>query len=238
MSVNNLMMDAIILAGGRGTRLQSIVNDRPKPMADVAGRPFLEILIDILVAQGIRRIILCTGYKSHSIEDHFNDGSKWGIEILYSRESSPLGTAGAVRNALDLVRSDPFLALNGDSYCPWNAVELLHAHASRHSAATLWLVPNDDCGRFGSVLVHPDGRVLAFLEKESRRVSGLINAGIYCLDREVVRKIPAEKQLSMETDVFPFLVGHGLYAVIGNGPFVDIGTPESFEKAQSLLLSK
>ncbi|MHC1729385.1 MAG: nucleotidyltransferase family protein [Syntrophobacteraceae bacterium] len=233
--MQNNDLEAVILVGGRGTRLRSVLSDRPKPMAPVAGKPFLEWLIATLHASGIRRVVLCTGYRSEPVRSYFGNGSKWGMEILYSHEQSPLGTAGAIANALDKVRGERFLALNGDSYCKPDFSRLYQSHLSRRAKATIWLVNREDCRRYGSVAVGSGGEVLAFREKSPEPCSGLINSGIYLLEREVAEAIPSGRAVSIETEIFPRMVGRGLYAEIGEGPFLDIGTPEAYASAEDFF---
>lgn len=228
-------LDAVILVGGKGTRLQSVVSDRPKPMAEVAGRPFAEWLILALKAQGLRRMVLCTGYMHEAIEAYFRDGKQWDVEIVYSRDLSPLGTGGALRQALYQVRADRFLAMNGDSFCRVDVHALVTAHVARRACASLWLVPAEDCTRAGLVEIDEQGAVRAFHEKPQENHHGLISAGIYLLERKVAETIPLGKPVSLETDFFPHLIGHGLYAVIGRGPFLDIGTPNAYGEAGKLF---
>jgi NDP-sugar pyrophosphorylase family protein len=227
--------DAMILVGGKGTRLQSIVSDRPKPMAEVAGRPFVEWLLLALRVQGVQRVIFCTGYMSEMVEAHFRDGRQWDMEVVYSRDPIPLGTAGAVRYALSQVRSDRFLVLNGDSYCRVDVSRSEEVHSTRDARATLWLVQVNDCRRYGSVVVGDNGAVQAFREKLPEKRAGLINAGVYLLEREVAESIPDGRAVSMETEFLPQLIGHGLYAVVGEGPFLDIGTPEAYAVADAFF---
>ena len=227
--------EAVILVGGKGCRLQSVVNDRPKPMAEVAGRPFVEWLLLALRAQGVQRAILCTGHMGEMVEAYFGDGRHLDMEIVYSRDPTPLGTAGALRHALGQICSECFLALNGDSYCRVDVERLLKAHRAHEARATLWLVRVDDCSRYGSVEIGRDGTVYAFREKSQERRSGLINTGVYLLERKLVKTIPEGRAVSIETEFFPSLIGHGLYAVVGDGPFLDIGTPEAYATAEQFL---
>ena len=229
------LREAVILVGGKGARLQSVMSDRPKPMAEVGGRPFVEWLLLALRTQGVRRTVLCTGYMSEVVEMYFGDGRQWDMEVVYSRDPVPLGTAGAVRHALAQVRSDRFLMLNGDSYCHVDINHFEEVHVARGARATLWLVSADDCSRYGSVEIGEDGAVRAFQEKSSGKRAGLINAGIYLLEREVVKTIPEGRTVSIETEFFPTLIDHGLYAVVGNGPFLDIGTPEAYATAEQFF---
>ena len=227
--------EAVILVGGKGTRLQGVVKDRPKPMAEVAGRPFVEWLLLLLRAQDVRRVLFCTGYMAETIEAHFGDGKQWNMEFAYSRDPCLLGTAGAVRYALTQLHSDRFLVLNGDSYFRVNTNHLQEVHVATGARATLCLVRADDCSRFGSVEIGPDGAVCAFREKISERRSGLINAGIYLLEREVVGTVPEGRAVSLEDELFPALIGHGLYAVVEDHPFLDIGTPEAYASAEQFF---
>jgi NDP-sugar pyrophosphorylase family protein len=228
-------MDAIVLAGGKGTRLQRIVGDRPKPMAQVAGRPFVEWLLLALRSQGLRRVILSTGYKGDMVEAHFGDGERLGLDLIYSHESVPLGTGGAVRHALRKVETDRALVLNGDSFCQFSVNQLASVHLQTRAQATLWLVQMDDCRRYGAVEIERNGNVVAFREKSLDQHAGLINAGVYLIDRHVLAAIPADRPVSLETDVFPTLIGRGLHATSGKGVFLDIGTPESYRLADSFI---
>ncbi len=228
-------IDAIVLAGGKGTRLQSVVSDRPKPMAEVAGRPFVEWLLLALRAQGLQRVVLATGYKGEMVASYFGDGARLGLELVYAQEEVPLGTGGAVRHALPLTTTARVLALNGDSFCPFDVGRLAAAHEARGAAATLWLVRMDDCRRYGAVETAADGRVLSFREKNPDLGAGLINAGVYLFERATLDAIPAAQPVSLESDIFPDLIGHGLYAAAGDGPFLDIGTPESYGSAEAFF---
>jgi NDP-sugar pyrophosphorylase family protein len=201
-------------------------------MAEVAGRPFVEWLLLLLRAQDVRRVVFCTGYMAEAIEAHFGDGRQWKMEFAYSRDPSVLGTAGALRYALTELHSDRFLVFNGDSYCDVDTKIIEAVHLSRRARATLWLVKVDDCSRFGSVEVGPEGAVLAFREKVAARRPGLINAGIYLLEREVVGTVPEGRAVSLEAEFFPALIGHGLYGVVADQPFLDIGTPEAYASAE------
>lgn len=227
--------DAVILVGGKGTRLQSVVSGRPKPMAEVAGRPFVEWLVLMLRAQGVQRIVFCLGYLGEVVETHFGNGRRWNIQIAYSRETVLLGTAGAVRQALEQVHSDRFVTLNGDSYCGMDLARLERAHLDRAARATLWLTHVNDCGRYGSVEIDTDGLVQSFREKSTRNYPGFISAGVYLLEREVVEAIPPGHIVSIETEIFPSMIGRGLYSVIGDSAFLDIGTPEAYATASQFF---
>ena len=228
-------LNALILAGGKGNRLQSVVSDRPKPMAEVAGRPFVEWLLLALRDQGVRRVIFCTGYMSEVVESYFQDGERWGMDIVYSQDPEPLGTAGAVRHALGKADSDRLLVINGDSYCPFDISRLEDVHSAQNARASLWTVSMDDCRRYGSVVIGKDGIVQAFREKAAEKSPGLINAGIYLLEHAVAKSIPHGRPVSMETEMLPGLIGRGLYAVVGKGPFIDIGIPDAYSEADAFF---
>lgn len=234
--MNPVQLEALVLVGGLGRRLRSSIVGRPKPMAEVAGRPFLEWLILAAKERGVGRFVLCTGYLAEHVETYFGNGSKWGVSVEYSRETTPLGTGGALKLALDKTERETLLAFNGDSYCPCDLHRLLTEHSRTAAAATLWVVGVEDCSRYGAVSVADDGSVTAFREKEMVTKKGLINAGIYAIQRTILESIPVGRPVSLEHDVFPGLIGEKLHAVAGEGPFIDIGTPESYARAQDFVL--
>ena len=231
-------LQAVVLVGGQGTRLRPVVRDLPKPMAKVAGRPFLEWVLLALRSRGVRHAVLCTGYGAEAIESYFQDGASLDMGLSHSREHRPLGTAGAVRQALGKMQSDRFLVLNGDSFCRFDLDRLLKTHLDRRALATLWVVDHEDCRRYGEVVLESDGGISGFAEKASKVRSGLINAGVYLLEREVVDAIPEGREVSLERQVFPRLIGNGLYGVIGHGPFLDIGTPEDYKRADDFIAAE
>lgn len=223
-----------ILAGGLGSRLRTAVAGRPKALANVGARPFLAYLFDQLVATGARDVVLCTGYLGDPIRIMF--GESYGTLCLrYSQEPTPLGTAGALRLALPLFKSDPVLVMNGDSYCEANLRKFCLWHATRHSNATLLLTKISHTERFGQVQVGPDGKVTAFQEKGSGQSPGWISAGIYLINRDWLEEIPRHRAVSLEREVFPTWIGRGLYGFQSESRFVDIGTPESYASAQSFF---
>jgi D-glycero-alpha-D-manno-heptose 1-phosphate guanylyltransferase len=224
--------EAIILCGGLGTRLRSVMPDLPKALAEVAGRPFLEWLLRSLRAQGVGRVVLATGHLGSMIEATFGDGERLDLALSYSQEAAPLGTGGALRQAAGRISQYPVLVLNGDSYCRFDLVRMSRAHREHGACATIWLV--EVAGdRFGSVTVGERGEILSFEEKAA--TSGLISAGTYLLTEGVVDGIPSGRAVSLEQEVFPALVGCGLYGILGPRLFVDIGTPSSLAAAGELL---
>ena len=224
-------INAIILAGGLGTRLRGVVPDRPKVLANVAGRPFLTRLLDQLADAGVEAVTLSTGYKAELVESEIGPERR-GMPVSYAREMHPLGTGGALRLALEQTAGDPFLALNGDSYCAVDLAALREFHLAAKAAATLTLARVPDTSRFGRVETGEGGAVLRFEEKGGKQTPGWINAGVYCVSREVIESLRAGVAISLEREVFPALIGKGLHAFPGGGRFIDIGTPESYAEAQ------
>lgn len=219
-------MKAVILAGGFGTRLQSVVSDLPKPMAPVAGKPFLEFLLRQLLRWDFQDIMLSVGYKAEVIGAYFGDGRKWGARIGYCREESPLGTGGAIREAARMMGDGDILVMNGDSFLDLDFHEFMKVHDVRNNPVTMALAARENCGRYGRVELGPDGNVLAFSEKKGDR-PGLINGGIYICRRTFAERIPPGV-VSFERDVLPLLVPGGIAGVVAGGFFVDIGVPEDY----------
>jgi mannose-1-phosphate guanylyltransferase len=225
---------AILLVGGLGTRLRSVLPSTPKTLASLGNKSFLELLIRQLRHQGIRRLVLCTGYLADQIEKQFGDGQAWDVEIEYSIEPNPLGTAGALKLAQRYIGGDcDFLVMNGDSFVEVNFDNLLQAHRTHGGLANMAVVEVNNAGRYGTVKVDDAGRVSAFFEKTSDDKPGLINAGVYVFNRAVLRYIP-EGPASLERAVFPQILDEGVYALKQNGIFIDIGTPEDYARAQKL----
>jgi NDP-sugar pyrophosphorylase family protein len=225
---------AMILAGGLGTRLARVLPDTPKVLAPVAGRPFLAYLLDALTDAGIRDAILCTGHRADLVEREF--GARYqGISLRYSRETQPLGTGGALRQALSLTGADTLLALNGDSFVACDFPAFLAWHREKCFAASLVLAQVADGSRFGTVDANPHAVIRSFVEKNGRAEAGWINAGVYLLSRPLLASLPQGRMLSIEHDVFPTWVSVGLGGYRSSGAFLDIGTPESFAQAETFL---
>jgi D-glycero-alpha-D-manno-heptose 1-phosphate guanylyltransferase len=228
---------AFVLCGGFGTRLRSVLSDRPKSMAPVSGVPFLELLLRQVSEQGVPEAVLGTGYMAEQIEDHFRDGAALGMQIRYSRESEPLGTGGAAKLAEPFL-SDPVVVLNGDSYVDWNLDAISELLERKNADAVMVLQRVPDIARYGSVAIDSDGRVTEFVEKGSRAGAGLINAGVYLLRKGIVTNLPEKQATSLEREVFPKMPAGKLYGLVTEGIFIDIGIPEDLERAQTVLLPK
>jgi len=224
-----------ILAGGLGTRLRSAVADRPKVLAPIRQRPFLAYLLDQLSAAGLRYVVLCTGYMGEQVQATFGESYR-GLRLAYSQEPAPLGTGGALRQAQSLLKSDPVLVMNGDSYCDANLAALWNWHRDRRSLGTLLLAQVLNAERYGLVRVNEDGAVSQFNEKAADG-PGLISAGIYLLSHRLIEGIPVGRAASLEREVFPTWVGHGLFAYPCEGRFLDIGTPQDYRRAELLFAS-
>lgn len=227
-------LTACILAGGRGTRLRSVVADRPKVLAEVHGRPFLAFLLDQLVDAGVRRIVLLTGYMGDLVRSTF--GTRYrDADLAYSREDEPLGTAGAIRQALPLVDTDTLLVMNGDSYSSGDLNAYVTAHVDSGRPGSLQLVHVPDAGRYGLVRFDDSGRVTSFEEKKPGAGSGWINAGVYLLDRTLVRAIPAGRQVSLERDGLPHWLDAPIGVHLSIGRFLDIGLPETYAETETFF---
>ena len=235
--------DLAILAGGLGKRLAPVTKGRQKVLASVGAKPFLEILIDYIAAQGGQRFILCTGHGAEEVEQYFQ--AKKGVEIIFSREEQPLGTGGALKRAAALVGSAQFLAMNGDCFCVIDYNALIKAHTRQSAQATIAVTRVDDAREYGTIEVGADHQIKAFKEKSAcaqllshstavdRRP--LINTGTYCLDRNVFDLVSTAEKFSIEYDFFPHLVGKNFYAFEVANKFIDIGTPERYAWAQQHL---
>lgn len=222
--------EAIILAGGFGTRLRDVVADVPKPLAPVAGKPFLAWLLDRLAGQGMRRCILATGYKADAIEREI--GSHWaGMDIVHSVEGRPLGTGGAIRQAARLLHGHGAHVLNGDTWLVYSPMALEQATRDAGAAIGLALAQVADVARYGAVDMH-SGLATGFREKGGTG-QGWINAGCYFLGAQALAALPATDSFSFETDVLLPMAADGRVAAwTQTRDFIDIGVPEDFHRAQ------
>ena len=232
-------MEAIILAGGLGKRLRQAVPGLPKPMAPVGGRPFLEYLLDYWAAQGVNRFILSVGYKHEIIEEHFSGGYR-GSEITYAVEKQPRGTGGGLLLALDsLEGSDPFLIMNGDTFFNVSLASMRDFHNSRHAELTIALRMVDGNTRYAGVGIDDSGRITTFDNQARAAGRALINGGVYLANRDIFSGIATDPDIpvSIEEQIFPDLMkaGKGLYGYASSARFIDIGIPEDYERAASVL---
>ena len=225
-------MEAIVLAGGFGTRLKHLVPDLPKPMAPVAGRPFLEILLIFLARKGFRRVVLSLGYMAEKIVSHFGDRFH-DVALVYEIEKTPLGTGGAVRQALERCASDHVFVLNGDTYLDLEVADV-EARWQDHHSPLIVACEVPDTSRYGQLNV-AEGRVIGFSEKKDSG-PGLINAGCYVLPKHFLDEFPCGKVFSLESDFFAKKVKNERFEFFASkGFFIDIGFPEDFVRAQTVL---
>jgi NDP-sugar pyrophosphorylase family protein len=220
-----------------GTRLRSVVDDRPKPMAEINNRPFLDMLIDSFAEFGLRRFVLCAGYMSDIICDHY--GSRTGsLEFVISEEDKPLGTAGAVKNAAEHIRSDTFLVANGDSFCSVDLAAFYDFHSARHASMSMVVVETQNTGDCGLVSLDVSQRIAGFEENNQQSQSRYVNAGIYLFQKEALSLIPDDISFSLERDLIPQIIEQGCYGFVTRGSLIDIGTPARFAMAIRHLAGK
>jgi len=236
---------AVILAGGLGTRLRPILSGTPKAMAPILGHPFLEHLLRDLSAAGIRTAILCVGYLKEQIRAYFGDGLSAGLAVLYAEERAPLGTAGALGNARGLIGNKSFLLLNGDTYVPIDYGRFAAYHRGKVISAdaigTIVVARVSAGSDSGLIRLEEDGKVRSFREKEPQDGSPcLANAGVYLFEPDIFRFIPETVPASLEHDSIPAALdaGRALYGFPAEGDFIDIGTPEGYQKMSDLLAKR
>ncbi len=232
------MPSAVILAGGLGTRLRSAVPDLPKPMAPISGRPFLEYQLDYWISQGVHRFVLSVGYRHEAITEHFGSRYK-GVQIEYAVEERPLGTGGGFLAAAEKLDSqEPFLLLNGDTYFGVDR-KVLHAYALEHDADwCLSLFRTSETGRYMGIEVSPEGQIMS-LKSGVEQGSRLANGGVYWVHPRILSEAPSlGEKISLEDDLFPnaFAVGRRLFGIEFEGTFIDIGVPEDYHRAPTLLV--
>jgi dTDP-glucose pyrophosphorylase len=217
--------EAVILCGGKGTRLLSVVSDRPKPMANIFDRPFLDFVIDHFAAAGVRRFVLCAGHMGDQIEAYYRENPR-GLDITVVTERELLGTAGAVKAAQAHIRSDVFFVANGDTLCPLDVRACAAQHRQHDAYATVAVSRVTQRSDAGVITRDGAGRIVAFDEKRPCD-EAFVNAGVYLLTRSVFDRIPAGEKRSLEYDVFPAMAREGLLcAYTTDACFYDIGTPE------------
>ncbi|MGB7686163.1 MAG: NDP-sugar synthase [Solirubrobacterales bacterium] len=227
-------MQAIVLVGGEGTRLRPLTADVPKPALTLVDRPFLAYMVEWLAGHGVSEVVLACGFLPDVLREALGGSEHAGAHLTYVVEPERRGTAGAIRfaaEALGDALEDRFLALNGDVLNDLDLSALVRAHEERRARATIALHPVEDSAAFGLVRTGADGAVEEFAEKTGEPVAGEVNAGAYVLERSVLDLIPPGREVSIEREVFPRLVGEGLSALSLDGYWLDIGTPERYLRA-------
>ena len=226
-----MIVEAIVLAGGKGRRLQTVVSDVPKPMADIQGKPFLEYLLKWLEFNKMSRVIVSTGYKSDLIQSWF--GERFGtLAIDYSREDAPLGTGGAIKKGLQLCLNENPFVINGDTFFNIDLSLLRENHIRNSADITIAVKEMHNFDRYGTVIIR-DGVVVSFCEKKHTE-KGFINAGVYCISHDAFKEAVLPDEFSFETDFLKKQIVKTC-AVPFDGSFIDIGTPSDYEAAQKLV---
>lgn len=224
-------MKALILAGGMGTRLRSVTGGKPKPMADLLGRPVMEHIVRLLRENGYGEICAALQYRAGDIMAHFGDGSRFGVDMSYRIETTPLGTAGSVKGCRDFIGGDEVLVISGDAACDFDLAALMREHQRRGAIATLALSARSAPLRYGLAVTDGAGDIRAFIEKPTwpRVVSDLVNTGIYALSPRAMAPVP-EGPFDFGRDLFPLLLRQGerLHGAVLEGYWCDIGTPRSY----------
>jgi mannose-1-phosphate guanylyltransferase/phosphomannomutase len=232
-------MKAVVMAGGEGSRLRPLTVTRPKPMVPIVGRPVMEHILNLLKTHGITDVVVTVQYMASAIEDYFGDGSQMGMSIAYSREEVPLGTAGSVKNAEELLQ-EPFLVISGDALTDYDISAIVKYHQEKRSLATLTLAHVANPLEYGVIITDSRGHITQFLEKPSwgEVFSDTINTGIYVLDPAVFNYIPKDKPTDFSQDVFPAMLKQGdpLYGYIATGYWCDVGNLAEYMKANADVL--
>jgi D-glycero-alpha-D-manno-heptose 1-phosphate guanylyltransferase len=231
-------IDIVILCGGLGTRLREVTKDLPKPMVNINGDPFLNLIIDDASAFGFRRFILCVGYKSEVIGNYYKK-KKDRLKYVLSEEDAPMGTGGAVKKARDLIASKFFFVLNGDSICRIDLKQFLAFHLEKKAEISIALTSIENPQDYGSVSLNADHEITGFNEKTAvPSEAGWVNAGIYIFNHHAINSFPPHKKISLEYDVFPSFVGKGLYGYVNHVRLFDIGTPQRLDRLKKYFLPK
>jgi mannose-1-phosphate guanylyltransferase len=231
---------AVILVGGKGTRLRPLTSNRPKPIVPLVDRPFMAYMLEWVAAHGVTDVVMCCGFLADQMVEEIGDGDRFGLNITWVVEPTPRGTAGALWYAHPHLRDERFLMLNGDVLTDMDLTAQVQAHERTGAQGTLALVPVEDPTAYGLVRLHPDDSVRGFLEKPTpdQIDTDLISAGAYVLEPSVFDLIPKDRLVSIEREVWPRLVGQGLYGCVHRGRYwMDIGTPERYLEGTEDILN-
>lgn len=245
-------MKGIIIAGGAGTRLRPLTYTRPKPLIPVVNRPFLEYQVALLKRHGVDEIIFCTNYMADKIQGHFGDGSAFGVSMRYAIEETPLGTAGAIKNAQNIAGRDTLVVLNGDVLTDFDLSAIIRFHKERDALVTLTLKDVPSPSPYGVIVTDENGRVQEFREPTEatkkmlaanpnveRTGTDYINAGIYIMEPEALDAIPTGRPVSIERETYPKMLEENkpVYAIAATGYWLDIGRPEQYRQATEAILN-
>lgn len=223
------MLEAIVLAGGQGTRLKGVISDIPKPMAPIGKRPFLEILFDQLIENKITNVVLSVGYKWEVIKNYFGENYK-SLSIKYAIEDTPLGTGGGIKMASELINDDEFIIINGDTFFDINFSEFYDFHKQNNADLSICLKELSNFNRYGSVELNSNNKITHFKEKQPI-TKGYINGGIYIVKKIILSKI-SQKKFSFEKDIMELMINKlNILGFKANNYFIDIGIPNDYQKA-------
>ncbi len=230
-----MIHEAVLLAGGMGTRLQRVLPDLPKPMAPINGKPFIEYIMDYLITFNIRKFILSVGYKHEAFSSHFSNNYK-GVPVIFSVEETPLGTGGGIHKAIALAEGYNILVLNADTMFKLDIFSMYSLHQSVSADITMGLRKMEEISRYGSVETDSNSRVTGFYEKDSKKGYGTINGGVYIFKKDIFEKRKMPEKFSLEKDFLePFYPSTKIYGYSSDAYFIDIGIPKDYEKAQHEL---
>ena len=224
---------AVVLCGGLGTRLREVLPNKPKILAEINGVPFVYYLLRKIEKTGCRKVILCTGYLAEQVENIL--GNKYReLTIVYSKESNPIGTGGALRNAKQLIATNYALVMNGDSFVECDFRDYYNWHIKVGAKLSMIVKEISDTSRYGSLSLSAESRITEFQEKicNYKREGKFINVGVYLMDHRILEKIPRKLPISLEKEVFPKLLSDSVFGYRIDGRFIDIGTPQSLAEAQ------
>lgn len=222
--------DVVILCGGQGKRMRGVISTKSKTMVEINQRPFLDTIIEYVSSYGFNRFVLCTGYLADSIESYYKNKNV-SRKILFSHEDKPLGTGGAVKNSENLIRNNPCLVLNGDSFCAVDLLQFFDFHFKKGALLSMVVVEAEDSRDYGMISLDESYRIIQFEEKKSKE-KAYVNAGIYLFEKDVFSLIPPDTKYSLEYDLFPRLAGKEFYGYITREKLLDIGSPERYERAK------
>src|SRR5581483_7138297 len=225
---------AVVMAGGEGTRLRPLTSNQPKPMVPIVGKPCMEHILELLRAHGFEDVVVTVAFLPQAIRSYFGDGTNLGLNLQYSVEESPLGTAGSVRLASDAL-DDTFLVISGDALCDIDLTKIVDFHREQGAAVTIGLKSVENPLEFGIVVTDDDGKVERFLEKPSwgQVFSDTINTGIYVLEPEVLKHVPTDRSYDFSKELFPLLLemGRPIYGYVCEGYWQDIGNLDQYRQA-------